>query len=207
MTLKDFSLFGSRVWHRLTEHSGETNIPINRKRAPMKSLRGFISSLCFLSAIPVAILYQMVLGGGVETLIHWIFAAGFAFSALAVFDFKTGQWVNTFASAATGALAVIFFMQGLSYLIHNESLSDIAFRILGQELERGLCDVFIIWLIVMLFMDSKGFTRIFGFVSMSIVVAVEIYTILLPDKAPDSLKALYLSAFVWFFFESLKKTK
>ncbi|MBX7151916.1 hypothetical protein K1X84_09775 [bacterium] len=171
----------------------------------MKSLRGFASSLSFLSAVPVAVLYQIFFDRGVEALIHWIFAMGFAFSAFAVFDFKVAKWANMLASAATAALSVIFFTQGLSFLIGHERLSNIALNVLGQELERGLCDVFIIWLVILLFVDSKGVTRIFGFISMSIVVAVEIYTILLPGNAPDGLKALYLLAFVWFLFESLKK--
>lgn len=60
----------------------------------------------------------------------------------------------------------------------------------------------------MLLTDSQGWSRILGFVVMSIVVGAEVYAYglsYLGGAAPGSLKLLYLLTFVWFLFESKKK--
>jgi tetrahydromethanopterin S-methyltransferase subunit E len=55
----------------------------------MKSKRGLFASIALLLALPLAALYQMVLGAGVEAVIHGALALGSALMSFAVFDFKT----------------------------------------------------------------------------------------------------------------------
>jgi len=63
----------------------------------------------------------------------------------------------------------------------------------------------------LLLIDSRGKTKILGFVVMSIVVCVKIYGYYLSflrtslDAEAPTLKILYLLPFVWFLFESKKK--
>lgn len=177
----------------------------------MRSSRGFLAALFFLLAIPIAVLCQKFFGIGVETTIHLLLAAGFALIAFSVFDFKIARWITWIGCASTSALAVIFLMQGVSLLIQSDALTNLAFQVLGQRLEKWLGDVLIFWFVAMLLMDSRGKTRILGFVAMSIVVFLELYSYGLSyfggslDAEAPSLKALYLLPFVWFLFESKKK--
>lgn len=141
----------------------------------MRSRRGFLAALVFLLGLPIAVLSQMLFGAEVETMIHFLFGAGFALISFSVFDFKTPRWITWIGSASTGALAAIFLLQGVSELIQNESLTHFAFQVLGQRLERVLPDLLIVWFVAMLLTDSQGWTRILGFVVMSIAVGVEVY--------------------------------
>jgi hypothetical protein len=176
----------------------------------MRSPRGFLAALFFLLAIPIAVLCQMLFGIGVETIFHLALAAGFSLIAFSVFDFKITRWITWIGCASTSVLAVIFLLQGVSGLIQSDSLTHLAFQVLGQRLEKWLGDLLIFWFVAMLLIDSHGKTRILGFVAMSIVVCVEIYSYSLSylgaslDAAAPSLKVLYLLPFVWLLFESKK---
>jgi hypothetical protein len=176
----------------------------------MRSPRGFLAALFFLLAIPIAVLCQMFFGIGVETTFHLVLAAGFALIAFAVFDFKITRWITWIGCVSTSALAVIFLLQGVSELMQNDSLTYLAFQVLGQRLEKWLGDLLIFWFVAMLLIVSHGKTRILGFVAMSIVVCLEVYSYSLSylgaslNAAAPSLKVLYLLPFVWFLFESKK---
>ncbi|MCG3121376.1 MAG: hypothetical protein ALAOOOJD_04441 [bacterium] len=177
----------------------------------MRSSRGFFAALFFLLGIPLAVLCQKFLGIGVETTFHLTLAAGFALMACAVFDFKITRWITWIGCVSASALAVIFLLQGVSALIQNESLTYLAYQVLGQRLEKWLGDLLIFWLVAMLLIDSQGKTRILGLLAMSIVVCLEVYSYSssylgasLNATAAD-LKILYLLPFVWVLFESKKK--
>jgi hypothetical protein len=174
----------------------------------MRSRRGFLAALVFLSLLPIAVLYQMFFDNGIEIITHGVLALGSVLISFSVFDFKVTSWITWLGCVATGALAAIFLLQGVSLLIQNDSLTYLAYRILGQRLEAGLVDVLIVWFIALLLMDSQGKTRILGFVAMSIVVCLELYSSSLSyfGAAPaESLKLLFLLPIVWFLFESKKK--
>jgi hypothetical protein len=90
----------------------------------------------------------------------------------------------------------------------NEWLFYLAFQVLGQGLESWLIDLFMLWFIAMLFMDSQGKTRVFGFIVLSIVVVLEVYRIgvtFLGGTTSGALKLVYLLPIVWFLLESAKK--
>lgn len=176
----------------------------------MKSQRGFFGGIIFLSAIPLAVLCQMIFGFDAELMIHLICAVGFAFVSLAVFDFKLPKSVNLIGSLAAGALAVIFLLQGVSQLAQNDSLKYFVFQFLGQRLEAVLVKLLLLWFVALLFFNSRGKTRILGFVVMTAVFCTEIYSYYLAytgsslDTEAAILKILYLLPFVWLIFESGK---
>jgi hypothetical protein len=174
----------------------------------MKSRRGFLAAIIFLSAIPAAVLCRMIFSIEAELIIHLACAAGFALISSAVFDFKLPKWINLTGCLATGALAVIFLLQGVSQLAQNDSLTYFAFQILGQWLEAWLVKLLLFWFIALLLFDSSGKTLILGLFVMSILVCTEIYGYYLVnvgtslDENNAVLKLLYLLPFVWLIFES-----
>jgi hypothetical protein len=177
----------------------------------MKSQRGLIGAILFLSVIPLAVFGQAVFGIDAELIVHFVCALGFALVALAVFDFKISALINRAGCLAAGALAVIFLLQGVSQLIQNDSLSYLVFQVLGQWLEAVLIKLLLLWFAALLFFDSRGKTRILGFVVMTAVLCTEIYSYYLAytgrslDTEAAILKLLYLLPFVWLIFESMKR--
>jgi len=105
-----------------------------------------------------------------------------------------------------GFLAALFFLLAIPIAVLGQRFFGI-----GQRLEKWLGDLLIFWFVAMLLIDSQGKTRILGFVAMSIVVCVELYSYSLSylgaslNAAAPGLKVLYLLPFVWFLFESKKK--
>ena len=174
----------------------------------MKSTRGFFASIAFLLALPLTALYQMLFGTGAEALIHAALALGSALMAFAVFDFKTPRWATWMGLVSTGALAAVFFLQGLSEVTHNEALTHFAYQVLGQWLEGRLVDLFMAWCVVLLVVDRQATRRIFGIVAMATVACVKAYSLglahhgtSLEAEAP-LLKIVWLLPFVWILLES-----
>lgn len=175
----------------------------------MRSKIGFFAALSFLIAVPLALVVQIIFGSGADLIIHFGCGLGFVLSSIAVFDFKLPRWMNWIGSLATSAVGIIFLLQGVSNLMpNNDALFYLAFQVLGQGLEGWLIDLFILWFVAMLFMDSQSKTRVFGFIVMLILVPLEIYRIgatFLGGTPSGALKLVYLVAIVWFLFESAKK--
>lgn len=158
----------------------------------------------------MAMLYQMLFDNGVDAFIHFVLAAGSLLIALAVFDFsRVPRWMTWTACLAVGVEAIIFLMQGVSHLIPNESLTYLAYQVLGQRLESIPFDIFVLWCVAVLLWDSQGRTRIFGFVAVSLVICYEIYKyglFYLGGTPIESLKLVFLPLFVWLLFESKKNS-
>jgi len=101
----------------------------------------------------------------------------------------------------------------VSELIGNSSLTYLAFQVFGQRLEASLVDLFTVWCIAMLLIDSEGKTRILGAVVLSIVVGVKLCSYGLTyfgsslDTEASGLKLLYLLLFAWLLFESSKRLR
>jgi len=176
----------------------------------MRSPRGFTGAAVFLLALPVTVLYEAAFGGGVEVVIHAALALGSALTAFAVFDFKTSRWIAWVGCAAAGTLAAIFLLQGVGELVRRPGLTRFVYQVLGQRLEGRLVDLFLLWCIGLLLLDSAGKSRILGLVVMSIVVCVEVYSIGLSaagrslDLETPGFKLLFLLPFVWLLLESRK---
>lgn len=176
----------------------------------MKSKLGFFGAIAFLASVPLALLAQNIFGGtAAEMVIHFACGTGFVLSALAMFDFRVPRWMTWIGSLSTGAVGIIFLLQGISNLMpDNEGLSYFVFQVLGQGLEGLFIDLFFLWFIAVLIMDSHGKTRVFGFIVLSIVVVLEIYRIALISFGGDfpvALKLIYFLPIIWFLFESAKK--
>ena len=159
----------------------------------MRSSRGFLGSIVLLSALPVAVLAQILLGSGSSLTMHVALTVGCTLVALSVFDFKTPRWAAWMGRVAAGSLAAIFLVQAASELIRNDSFSHFALQVLGDWPERVLVALLAFWLVAVLLSASRGKTRILGFVVMVGVVAVEGYNyVLLYLGEAHALAVVYL---------------
>ena len=138
----------------------------------MRSKTGLLASIVFLLAVPIAAVYQAVVGIGVGAVIHGAFALGAGLMAVAVFDFRTPRWATWVGAVSTGVLAVVFFLQGLTELTHDEALARLAYDVMGQRLEGWLVALFMAWCVAALATGDPGRTRIVGIVAMGTVAGV-----------------------------------
>jgi hypothetical protein len=178
----------------------------------MRSPRGLLGSLVLLLALPIAVLTQVLFGGGSGIAIHVALAAGCVLLWLSAFDFGTPRWLAWIGCVSAGAFAAIFLVQAASALIGSESFSYFANEVLGFWPEKLLLSLLTFWLVGVLLTASRGKTRILGFVAMAIVVCVEAYVYfgLLylgtnPFLETATVKLPYLLPFVWLIFESGKR--
>jgi hypothetical protein len=159
--------------------------------------------------LPIAVVYQALFENGVEIVTHIVLATGAALLAFAVFDFKTPRWMTWTTSISTGLLAAIFLLQAVSLSMpKNETLFFVAFRVFGQGIEGWLGNVFILWCAVLLFTDSRGKTRVFGFVAVGLVVCSKVFEYISRYRGetfPEALKLLMMLIFVWLLLESRKR--
>jgi len=175
----------------------------------MRSKVGVLATVALLSAIPITVLVSNVTGIDDEVIIHLCFATGVTLLAFAVLDFKVAKSITWVGRLSMAALAVIFFLQAVSSAVDNETLHDFAYDILGQGLESVFIDVFLIWCLAVLLVDSEGKTRLFGFVAVSLVLSAEIYrysSLSAGNEAPEILKLLLIQPIVWLLLESRKST-
>ena len=178
----------------------------------VRSLRGVLGSLVLLLALPIAVLTQVLFGGGSEIAIHVALAAGCGLVSISAFDFGTPRWLAWIGCVSAGAFAVIFLSQAASTLIGNEWFSYFTNEVLGFWPEKILLSLITFWLVGLLLTASRGKTRILGFVAMAIVVCVEAYVyfgLLVLGTNPfletAVVKLPYLLPFVWLLFESGKR--
>jgi hypothetical protein len=178
----------------------------------MRSPRGLLGAIVLLLALPIAVLTQVLLGGGSAVAIHVALAVGCVLVSLSAFDFGTPRWLAWVGCVSAGAFAAIFLVQAASSLIGNESFSYFANEVLGFWPEKVLLSLIAFWLVGILLTSSRGRTRVLGFVVMATVVGVEAYVYFgllylgtnpFLDTAP--VKLAYLLPFVWLLFESGKR--
>lgn len=142
---------------------------------------------------------------------HFMLALGSALLAVALGDFRVARFVAWLGRASLGALAVIFFLQGVAQTAANRALSRFAFQTLGQSLEGWLVAGFLLWCTALLFADARATTRLFGIVVIVITVSARILDSVLTIRGASSdaslpgLKLLYLMPFVWLLLESRKR--
>jgi hypothetical protein len=178
----------------------------------MRSPRGVLGSLVLLLALPIAVLTQVLFGGGSAVAIHVALAAGCVLVSLSAFDFGTPRWLAWLGCVSAGAFAAIFLLQAASTLIGNESFSYFTNDVLGFWPEKVLLSLLTIWLVGLLLTARRDKTRILGFVAMAIVVCVEAYVyfgLLFLGTNPflenAVVKLPYLLPFVWLLLESGKR--
>jgi hypothetical protein len=86
----------------------------------IRSPLGLLAALTLLSALPIALGYQILFGSGGGTTIHFALAAGCVVLSFSVFDFKLPRWINWIGCAAALAfilliLTGVFLMGGHPY--------------------------------------------------------------------------------------------
>jgi hypothetical protein len=173
----------------------------------MRSLRGVIGAVILLLGVVLALLAGALLGKGASEILHLGLGVSFVLFALAVFDFRLPDWVKWPATVGIGLLAAIFLLQCSADVAQYEPLSNLAYRVLGQWPEKLLAFVFLAWCLAVLLLDSRGATRLLGFVALAVVLGIEVYGDVLVHSggAMDGrLKFLYLPLFVWLLLESRK---
>jgi len=190
--------------------SGPTTTTVSRGSSGVRirSPLGLLAALAFLLALPIALGCQILFGSGAKTAVHFALGAGSVLLAFSVFDFELPRWMNWIGCVAALALGTIFLLQAVALLIPIESLHYVAYQVLGQWPEGWLPDVVVLWFIAMLLIDSRGKTRILGFVAISLAVCYELYSHILRYLGTwdiESLRLLMLLPFVWLLFESTKK--
>jgi hypothetical protein len=179
----------------------------------MKSPRGCAAAVVFLSALPVAALCQAAARGGAEIVIHLMLALGAALMAFAVFDFRTPRWIAWTGFVSLGFLTVTFLLQGVSEWAQNASLTHLAYRVLGQRLEAWAGDLFVLWCIAVLLIDSRGWKRIVGAIAVALVVGMRGYAYYLSSQGRSlgaeapALQALALVPFVWLLLETSQPSR
>jgi hypothetical protein len=162
-------------------------------------------------AVPVALLFQIVVGGGAEIVLHLVLGVGFLLTAFAVFDFEPPRWLPWVGCLSIGVLGATFLLQGISQLVHNDLLTYLAFQILGQQVEAWSGDVFLVWCCVAVLLISHGKVKLLGIVVMAVAVGAEIYSNIVryfgsgADGVSPLLKLVLLLPFVWLLLESSKK--
>ena len=96
-----------------------------------------VSERSMRPAVPVALLFQLIVGGGAEIVLHLVGGVGCLLTAFAVFDFEPPRWLPWVGSLSIGAFGVTFVLQGISQLLDIDWLTYLAFQILGQQIEAG----------------------------------------------------------------------
>lgn len=177
----------------------------------MRSLRGVLAASVCLLAVPVALLFQLIVGGGAEIVLHLVGGVGCLLTAFAVFDFEPPRWLPWVGCLSIGAFGATFLLQGISQLLHIDWLTYLAFQILGQQLETWSVDVFLVWCSATVLLMSHGKVKLFGICVMALAVGAEIYTYAVryfgsgAGGVSPLLKLVVLLPFVWLLLESSKK--
>jgi hypothetical protein len=195
----------------ITGLSNQTQRKTDEGAGRMRSQRGFFGALVLLLMISLAVLYGLIFAQGSDTFTHWVLAAGAMLMALAVFDYdKLPPWIQWVGALSAGGLAVIFFLQGLSHLLANDWLTGLAYGVIAQVPELWLLRLFLYgWGSALLIRESRGQRRAFGWLTLAIVLGMELYRFGVPSLGlpfNEGLRALYLLPFVWLLLESSKKS-
>ena len=143
----------------------------------MRSTRAFIGAATVVLSYAAAIAVQQLFGTGADTVIHLVTGTGFLVVAASVFDLELPRWVNVVGAVAAGAFGLLFVLQGVADLTQLEWLRYLAFDVLGQHVERLLPDAVYLWFVALLLGDSRGRSRVLGWVVMIVVVGAELATL------------------------------
>ena len=177
----------------------------------VRSLRGVLAASVCLLAVPVALLFQLIVGSGAEIVLHLVGGVGCLLTAFAAFDFEPPRWLPWVGCLSIGAFGVTFLLQGISQLLHIDWLTYLAFQILGQQVEALSADVFLVWCSATVLLMSHGKVKLFGIGVMALAVSAEIYSNGVryfgsgAGGVSPLLKLVLLLPFVWLLLESSKK--
>jgi hypothetical protein len=177
----------------------------------VRSPRGILAASVCLLAVPVALVFQLMVGSGAELVLHLVGGVGCLLTAFAVFDFKPPRWLPWVGCLSIGAFGATFLLQGISQLLHNDWLTYLAFQILGQQIEGLSADIFLVWCGATVLLMSHDKVKLFGIGAVAVAVGAEIYSNGVRylgsgvGGVSPLLKLTLLLPFVWLLLESSKK--
>ena len=178
----------------------------------MRSLRGVLAASVCLLAVPVAFVFQLIVGSGVGIVLHLVLGVGFLLTAFAVFDFEPPRWLPWVGCLSIGALGAIFCCKASVSWCKMDWLTYLAFQILGQQVEALSGDVFLVWCSATVLLMSHGKVKLFGIGVMVLAIGAEIYSYGVryfgsgAGGVSQLLKLVLLLPFVWLLLESSKKS-
>lgn len=175
----------------------------------MRSPTGAVSAITILLAVPLAFAAQTVSDGSAELVLHLVVGTGSLLLAVAMLDFRLGRVATAIGCTAAAAFGTIFLLQGLSQIVHNNALTFVAFDVLGQQIEKILPYLIFGWFLGLLVRGSGGKSKLLGAITLAIVIAVEIASILGPmvGFAIESQRILFLLPFIWLLVESVEAAR
>jgi hypothetical protein len=175
----------------------------------VRSRRGVLAASVCLLAVPVALLFQLIVGSGAEIVLHLVGGVGCLLTAFATFDFEPPRWLPWVGCLSIGAFGATFLLQGISQLLNIDWLTYLAFQILGQQFETWSLDVFLVWCSATVLLMSHGKVKLFGIIVMALAVSAEIYSYVVryfgSGTVSPLLKLVLLLPFMWLLLESSKK--
>lgn len=174
----------------------------------MRSRNAIAGGIAVLTALPLAIVSALVLGGGDQVVVHAFLGLGMILLFLATTDFRVPGAITWLGRAGMVGLGSIFLLQGLADAVQWPPLLAIAYGDPTLQLiEKVSAYPILLWFVGLLFSDSMGKTRIFGGVVLGSIIVSELYSLWLTlnGGSPDiMLRALYLPLFVWLALEGAK---
>jgi hypothetical protein len=175
----------------------------------VRSRRGVLAAIVCLLAVPVALLFQLIVGSGAEIVLHLVGGVGCLLTAFAAFDFEPPRWLPWVGCLSIGAFGATFLLQGISQLVNIDWLTYLAFQILGQQIETWSVDVFLVWCSATVLLMSHGKVKLFGTIVMALAIGAEIYSYVVryfgSGTVSPLLKLVLLLPFMWLLLESSKK--
>jgi hypothetical protein len=141
-----------------------------------------------------------------EGVIHFGVGAGFVLLAIALADFGVARWLTWIGSISAGAFGAIFLLQGVADLVRSARLHDIAFGLLGHDLERTLPVVLLAWFAALLLTGTRGRSSWLGWLILPLAIGLEVAAgigMLIGIEVPFLKLHLFLPL-VWLLVESIK---
>jgi pimeloyl-ACP methyl ester carboxylesterase len=168
------------------------------------SRAGVLGAVIVLLSVPLAIVAQLLAGVPSEISVHLLLTAGMALLAISASRPDLPRWMAWAGALTAAGLGLVFLLQGLTELTHSETLSALAYGVLGQWPEKVLGDLLLVWFIGVNLLVGRGKTRRLGWVVLTLAACLEVARMLPGLGIGSSVPGVvpFLVPFVWFVFES-----
>jgi hypothetical protein len=173
----------------------------------MRSTIGAAAGIVGLLTYPIAIAVGVTIGGTAsETAVHFVLGSAFLLLAVAMFDFGLARSVTWLGAAAAASFGGIFVLQGVADLTDIAVLDQLAFDVLGHEIERVLPAIVYVWFAALLLTGTSGYSRYVGWAIVPILFGLELAIAVGIPLGIDVpfIKATIFLPFVWLLIESVQ---
>ena len=179
----------------------------------MRSVLGVLAASVALLALPVTVAYQLVFGAGAAVVIHTCLGLAVLLLAVAARDFRAPHRASVVGVVSAAGLSTIFFLQALAEAVPNDTLHFVAYPVLGLVPELLFPVAILGWMFTVLVTDSRGNTRIIGWVTLLPALLGVTYAVAFVASTwsimglPQEVRLAWLPPFVWLGLESLKHAR